>query len=288
MSYATRTAMAGLWHEKWINLLCSFTIGAGLVIISLASLVVYNTHITIQRIPDRFSVMVFLNDEGAEDSAKLIATIKGLKGVKTARYISKQDALDELKAAVENTDIDIEEMKDNPLPASIDLKINKSALSESKVKALAQRIGNLKGVDDVYYASGLLRVIQSIRLYANGAGLTFTGILTIAVLFVSYSTVKILLYRKQDEIDTLKYLGATKNFIRAPFLIEGALIGLSAGLAALGVLTLIQLVIVNKLGGQLPIIKTLAFPLLIFPALPLAGLIVGITGAWLAVGRIRF
>ena len=64
-------------------------------------------------------------------------------------------------------------------------------------------------------------------------GLVLVTILSTGIIFVCYSTVKILFYRRTEEIETFKLLGATKGFIRTPFFIEGAVIGACGGLLSL-------------------------------------------------------
>ena len=293
MSYALRTAVSGLWRERWINLLCVFTIAGGLLIISLSSLVVYNTHIAIKNMPDRFSVMVFLKDSIRERPDALLRKLESIDGVKKVRFISSQEALESLRSSLSEPDMVLEgfdggEGGTNPLPASVELKLEKGAVSDEAVREIAGKAGAFDEVEDVNYAANILRVIQSVRFYTEGVGAAVVAVLVIAVLFVSYSTVKLLLYRKQDEIDTLKYLGATRGFIRAPFVLEGAIMGTGAGLVALSGLGLAYTATVLRLGAYLPILKTLEFPLVLLPSLPLAGLFVGVTGALMAVGRIRF
>ena len=288
MSYAIKTALGGLWREKLVNLLCTLTIAAGLLVISLSAMLVYNIQITMQRMPDRFSVMVFLNDEINERPSALISTLKSMDGVKDVKYISKDEALKELKEAMNDSDFVLEGLEENPLPASVEIKLNRSSVTDKKVDALVKKITSLDEVNDVHYASNVLRVIQSVRKYAEGSSLALAVMLTMAVMFVSYSTVKLLMYRKQDEINTLKYLGATKAFIRAPFLIEGAIIGGTAGITALMGMLGIYASLMLRASEQLPILKLIEFPIAMLPAIPFAGLAVGITGAFLAVGKIRF
>jgi cell division transport system permease protein len=288
VSYALSTAISGLWREKWVNSLCTFTIAAGLLIISIALVLVYNVHMVMERIPDRFSVLVFLKDGIKDRPGTLINKLESIEGVNGARYISSQDALRELKAAVDDPGLVLGELEGNPLPASVELRLTRAAVTDDRVSDIAGQAGAFDGVDDVHYATSVLRVIQSLQLYAKGAGMGLVIILGVAVLFVSYSTVKILLYRKQDEIDTLKYLGATKGFIRAPFLLEGAFMGTLAGMLALGGLGLIYAAAAYELGGALPVLDNLNIPLALLPALPLLGLTIGVSGAHLAVGKIRF
>jgi cell division transport system permease protein len=112
--------------------------------------------------------------------------------------------------------------------------------------------------------------------------------MSIGMIFVCYSTIKILFYRKNKEIETHKLLGATRGFIRAPFMIEGAVVGLFSGVLSLvGILSLYYLII-YKLSFAIPLFKTIVFPINISFFLPLIGLLIGMTGAFLAVGRLKY
>jgi len=122
----------------------------------------------------------------------------------------------------------------------------------------------------------------------NTIGIVFVIIMSAGMIFVCYSTVKILFYRKSEEIETYKLLGATKGFIRAPFIIEGAVMGFIGGLLSLiGILSLYYTVIF-RLSYTIPLFKTIIFPINISLYLPLAGLFLGMTGAVIAIGRIRY
>lgn len=289
MTYSFRTALSELWREKWINFLCTVAIATGLFIMSLAFLLVFNMHEAVEKLPERFSMMVFLKDGlSPEQIEEAVGAVRGKDGVASLRYISREDALKELRAAMKDSDFVLEGLDENPLPASLELALEESTVTERRVPALAREIVGIEGVDEVKYGARLLSVIQKARNYAEALGALFMGILAAAVVFVCYSTVKILFYRKKSEIETLKLLGATRWFIRFPFLIEGGLIGFAAGaLSALSMLALYTFVYL-KLAGPFPLVKALAVPagILLYP--PAAGLFIGVAGAAIAIGRLRF
>jgi cell division protein FtsX len=108
------------------------------------------------------------------------------------------------------------------------------------------------------------------------------------IIFICYSTVKILFYRRKEEIETLKLLGATRGFIRTPFVIEGAVIGVVGGALSMVVVIAFYLTVFRQLSATLPIVRTVVFPGELFLPLPLIGLFLGITGSLIAMGRIKF
>ena len=161
-------------------------------------------------------------------------------------------------------------------------------ISPETVKKLTASLKAIKGVSEIEYGEKFLTSIYSLSMGIKTVGAMLIIIMSAGTLFVCYSTVKILFYRKNREIETYKLLGASKGFIRAPFIIEGAVIGLSGGvLSLIGILILYYLVLL-KVSLAFPIFKSFIFPINMLFALPVAGLLLGITGAVFAIGRIRY
>ncbi|MGD1075598.1 MAG: FtsX-like permease family protein [Thermodesulfovibrionales bacterium] len=112
--------------------------------------------------------------------------------------------------------------------------------------------------------------------------------MTAGIIFICYSTVKILFYRRKEEIETLKLLGATRGFIRTPFLVEGGIIGIIGACMSLATILFFYQSIFKKLTVTAPLFTAVVLPPAVILFLPAAGLFLGITGALIAIGRIRF
>ena len=289
MNYTVKTALVGLWHDRWLNVLCVLTVGTSLLMIALAIVGYLNLKAVTDRMPDRFTVTVFIDEDTTEERVRdIITKVRGFKGVKKVKFISKEDGFKELKASLGDADYVLEGIEGNPLPDSLEVQVTRRYANTKRVNALVGKVLAIREVDDAYYAPELLRIVSAAGKFADKLGAALIIALGLAGLFVSYATIKILFYRKQEEIDTMKLLGATKGFILAPFLIEGAAIGLTGGMLSFtGFLSLYAFVYM-RLSTQFAIVKALVVPIQIFPALPLAGLMIGLVGAMIAIGRIRF
>ncbi|MDA8168997.1 MAG: ABC transporter permease [Nitrospiraceae bacterium] len=286
--YHFKSALAGLWKEKWINLLSTLSIAVGLFITTVGLLVVYNVNSIAQKLPDKFSITVYLKDGISQaDTQRLQNTIRSNEYVRKISYISKEDALRDLKDSLKDSAYVLEGIDNNPLPASFSIKLRKDYVDPAKVKRFAGQIKAMRGVDDIQYGEQFLSSIQSIMSGARLAGLLFLGALLVGVLFVCYSTVKILFYRKADEVETLKLLGATGWFIRMPFLLEGSLMGFFGGLAAFLAGYGVFDVFLAGFSSSVPAIGYFLVPSALLLSLPAAGLFIGFSGALIALGRIR-
>jgi cell division transport system permease protein len=287
--YAFRLAIQSLVKEKWINLLSILTIASGLLVISIALFAAYNIDAATKRLPEKFAMILYLEDNTPKDRVESItAVLRKKKTVSSARFISKEEAMRELKGLLKNSNYVFEGLDENPLPDSIELKLRKESVSPEAVKKISEEVLAIKGIKEIDYGEKFLATLHSIKSGVKTIGVTLIAIISAGIIFVCYSTVKILFYRRSEEIETFKLLGATKTFIRAPFIIEGGVIGLCGGVATLmGILTFYYIVFA-RLSISIPLLSTLLFPRPLFLSLPLVGLFLGITGAVIAIGRLRY
>jgi cell division transport system permease protein len=287
--YSFRLAAHSILHERWINLLSVLTIAACLLITSFIAIFVYNVDALTKKLPEKFSMMLYLKDNLPDAGIEnILNTIRRDDAVDTVKYISKDEALKELKTELKDASYVLEGLDENPLRDSIEIKLKKNALGPEAVKRLSTKIKAIEGIDEVEYGEKFLSTIYSIKMGIRALGIIFIAIMSGGVIFVCYSTVKILFYRKKEEIETYKLIGATKGFIRAPFVIEGAAIGFCGGLLSLIGLLSFYYILFFKLSLSIPLFKAVIFPSQISPLLPLIGLLLGMAGAVIAIGRIRY
>jgi cell division transport system permease protein len=287
--YALKLAIQSLLREKWINLISIMTIAAGLLIISISFLVLYNVDIATKKLPEKFSMTVYL-DNGLQNDrlGPIMDSFRKNKAVLSVRYISKNEALNELKASLKNSDYILEGLEENPLPDSLEIKLKKDEVETETARKLAGEALRIKGVKEVDYGEKFLATLNMIKKGVRAIGLVFVAVLSTGIIFVCYSTVKILFYRRTEEVETFKLLGATKGFIRMPFLIEGAVLGVFGGLLSLVGCFFLYYTVLTRLSLTMPVFKAILFPSDLFLTLPLIGTVLGLTGAALALGRLRY
>ncbi len=289
LPYTFTVTMKSLFRERWINLLSVLTIASGLLIISVAFFTVYNIDASTKKLPEKFSMNIYLEDNlPREQIDGIIAALRKNGAVASVKFISKDEAMKEMKAMLRNSDYVLEGLDENPLPDSLEVKLRKEAAGPDAAKKLAADARGIKGVKEVDYGEQFLSSLHSLTTGMKTGGLIFIVILSIGIVFVCYSTVKILFYRRNEEIETFKLLGATKGFIRTPFLIEGSVIGACGGLVGLVGIFAFYYMVILRLGVTMPIFKAVLFPADMFMALPLAGVFLGMTGAMIALGRLKY
>jgi cell division transport system permease protein len=289
LPYSFKLAINSILHEKWINLLSMLSMAAGLLFTAITLLAVYNINLITRNLPEKFSVMLYLQDTIApSERDALIESIKKDPAVERVLFIPKDEAFRELKANLRNTEYVLDGLGENPLPDSIEIKLKAQFLGPEQVKTFTAKLKELGGISEIEYGEKFLSSLHSLRTGMNFIGLIFLIVLSAGMIFICYSTIKILFYRKDEEIKTYKLLGATKGFIRTPFLVEGAVIGICGGLFSLLAIVSLYYTFISRLSHTFPFLRSILFPLEMSLALPVAGLFIGIAGAIIAIGRIRY
>jgi cell division transport system permease protein len=288
VSYSTKTALQSLMKEKWINLLSILTVAASLLVSAMALITIYNVEIVTRTLPDKFTMVVYLKDSiEPQDIQKLMGQLKGKEYVAGAKYISREQALTELKHTLREVSNVIEGLDENPLSAAVELKLKKESVTGSSVKNISADIKKLPGVDDIYYEEKIAETVSLLKTSIENFSLIILGIIIFVVLFVISSTVKILFYRRKNEIEIIKLLGATGGFIRTPFLIEGGVIGFLGGLFATLGAAVFYFTLTTSFSAFMPLLRTLIMPVEIVVLMPIVGIVMGVAGSLISVGRLR-
>ena len=233
-------------------------------------------------------MMAYLQEPTSQEGTRqLIDSLKKRREIATVRYISKEEALLELKQTLKDSTSLLEGLDENPLTSSIEIKLKKEFVTPAITSRISSEIEKMPGVDTIYYGENIASAIDQLKRSVRNISIIIFLTISLGVVFVTYSTVKILFYRKKEEIEILKLLGATGSFIRAPFLIEGGVIGLFGGILGVFGAFVFYFAVTYRLSVVIPMLKTLIFPIGLLIAPPFVGVILGVIGSAIAIGRIR-
>jgi cell division transport system permease protein len=289
--YSIQSALKNLWAEKWINLLTTFSVGIGLLILSAFVTVTLNMDSVLKKWGRSFGIVVYLDDSiSAEATGTVREIFKQDPDVLEVIYISEDEALKELRSILGEDASILENLESNPLPSSFELKLKRDLLEPIFVKKKAEEIKKMSGVAEVQYGEKWLTSLNTVSRLMKASSIFLGGAILIAIIFITYNTIKIFFYRRKEEIETLKLLGATKSFIRLPFLIEGLVIGIIGGIIGSLALFGIHSLIVAKGFNFMPSVRVIiiSIPVEIFLSIPIVGALMSITGSFFAVGKIRY
>ncbi len=172
LPYSFRIAVQSILHEKWINLLSILTIAAGLLFTSVTVLSIYNIDVATRSLPEKFAVMLYLNDSVSQrEKDTIISAAQSDNAVEKVKFIPKDEALKELKTSLKDTGYILDGLGENPLPDAIEIKFRSESIGPEIVKKLTARLGTLKGVHEIEYGEKFLSSLYSVRKGVKTVGL---------------------------------------------------------------------------------------------------------------------
>ncbi len=184
---------------------------------------------------NKVEIEAFLSDSLSPDQVSDVRrSILAVPGVQSVGFVSKQEAAEIFKKEFGQ---DITSVLDfNPLPASFKIFVRDSYKNARGMATLAASVGNIPGVESVKYRKILLTLIdQRVRLFYWIMS-AFGGALTLLSIFLVYNSMRLAISYKKRIIDTMKLVGASRMFVRMPFILGGMIQGISGGLIAAGVI----------------------------------------------------
>ena len=233
--YLFHEGIRNLWRHKLTAVTAIGSVFFSLLIIGTFIIVHQNSHQLIDYIRSKYNIEVFFEDQVTTEDAQLIVDqIKELDGVQSIGLVTKDDALKIYQDQFNENLIDI--LGYNPLPNSAIINIEKHGNSEVDVEPLITNLERIDNIDEVVYEGTLIRRVEYFyNMTVKIISYIALGLLVITIIVIS-NTIKLSVYAKQDLIHNLKSIGATKRFIRTPFIIEGILEGIIGAILAISVL----------------------------------------------------
>ena len=254
-----------------------------LVLLGLFGTVSLSFFDVIQELRSRVELEVFLGESMTNSQAIGAAQqIKGLRGVRDAVYVSRDDAA---RTFMHDFGEDIVKiLGSNPLPRSIRLKFLPDYARPESIERIVPKIRAIVPDVDVRYNQAFLgQIEQNARLFTLLTGGIGVLISVGTIVLIGY-TIRLAMYSRQEKIRTMRLVGATGWFISAPYIIEGAIQGLLSGLLAAGAVYLMfdQLLFMYE-----PEVYKVLQPsaLIIYPSMVVLGLLLGIFGSALSVAN---
>ena len=185
----------------------------------------------------------------------------------------------------------LKEEKENPFPASYQVRIRKNEKTPEKIESLAQQFAKLPGVEDVSYGQEWLNNYATLLKVSKTLAVLFTLALLSACLFTVSNSIQASLFSRRDEIEILELVGATSKTIRRPFLIEGAFQGMVAilfSVVVLGVIYKASFQSLEKILGSSSVLSALEFlPPVVITLSIIVGIFIGALGSYICVARLN-
>lgn len=277
MRLALREVFLAFKRAPLLAILGVTTIAFSLFAFGLFGLVAINIKSALLEIEDRVEIRAFLID-GAKDAQveELMQGINKIPQVADVGYVSPDSALQRARAELEEfRDV----MEGAMLPGSVELRLKEGARDPETVQAISRRLQTYPVVEEVRYGREWVEKLYRIRNIAGIAGSVLGSVFALVAIIIIGSTIRMAILARTKEIEIMRLVGATNNFVRLPYLIDGTLKGLAGGaIAAALAWTAVQLVSKNLMAAQFFNAEQVMLGIA-------AGGVLGLVGSWLSVGR---
>jgi cell division transport system permease protein len=266
------------------------TVAACLFMVAASFSLATNLDYLLQQMETYMNIIVYVRDDATDDAVNALERkISDIPHVTQMTYVSANDALLQFKENLGSSNAITDGLdEDNPLPRSFVLEIDTLA-NQSYVMNRLEELQN-QGIDVIKHGGPAVNAFMTINNALRVISIiliTGLGILSIVIIF---NTIRIAVNARKNEINIMKYVGATDSFIRWPFLMEGMIIGLLGALIPSAIGYFVYTPLMDLIKSNLPMLsfefrlKSHVFSIL-FPLLFFLGIAIGAAGSGTSIRR---
>lgn len=246
ISYLFKEGILNVFKNKKSTISSLMIMCATMLIFGIFFVIGENINSFVKSVEDAQGISVYLVNTATDEEIERVGEeILQIDGVRDAKYISKEEALEKMRDRLGDSMVE-GYIERNIFPASYEVTLTNLELNEE----VQQNILKIENVDEI--RSSNLVIDQIIRL-AKGIKVVTWVILVLLIIIstaIISNTIKLTVHARRKEISIMKYVGATNSFIRWPFLVEGMIIGVLAGAISVAIIGISYTLIANQLSGQ--------------------------------------
>lgn len=230
--YLIKEGFRNLKVNKLMSVASVTVLFSCLMLIGIAFMLLVNIEAFIGGIEAENVIMVYADIDSTEvDYISLGNRLDDIPNIASIEKVEKEEAYEEILADLdEGLRTYLTSIDENPLPDAYRVTVADMSGFESVVS----EIKTLTGIERVYENSTLARQLQGIRDSVTYISIGMIALLLVVSLFIISNTIKVTMFSRRLEISIMKSVGATNSFIRLPFMVEGIIIGIIAGILATG------------------------------------------------------
>ena len=275
-----------LMRRRLVNAYLSSVVSISLVLllVGVAAMLLVNTRSVSEFFKENLQVSVMMKQEVSDEEAAVFKNeIDSMRFVRNAELITKARGEKEM-AEMLGTDF-LSVFETSPIPVSIVVTLDADYVSRDSLKIVEKAMMKSPMVDEVVYQKSLVDALNSnLNRISMVLGVFIALLLFISFVLINY-TMRLNVFARRFTVHTMKLVGATRAFIRGPFLLRAAFLGLFASVIALVMLTGLLFVIRAEF-AQLFEIFTLPRLLIVMGVVVASGLIICVISTWFVVNKL--
>ena len=241
-----RSGLVGFWRNAFVSLASIFVITVALFVIGSTMLIDQILGVSLENIEQKVDINVYFVTSAQEAEIESLKTsLEALPEVASVTYTSREQALEEFRARHSGDELTLqalEELGENPLGASLSILARDTSQYEGIAAFLSERQQQedpqAPVIDRVNFVKnqGAIEKLSSIVNAVERSSLIAMGILIAAAVLITFNTIRLAIYTMREEISVMRLVGAGNMFIRGPFMLQGVIYGLIAGVLSLLIL----------------------------------------------------
>ena len=224
--YSMKQGVKNIGRNKMFSVASIATMAACIFLFGLFFAIVVNFNYMVEKAEEGVAITVFFDEDASDSTKKEIGKqLENAEGVLEVNYVSADDAWENFKEEYfgESSDLADGFKNDNPLASSDNYEVYMSDVS--KQKDVVEYAESLDGVRKVNKSDVVAKTLTSVNNLVGYISAAIIAILLAVSIFLISNTVTMGITVRREEIAIMKYIGAKDGFVRAPFVIEGLLIG---------------------------------------------------------------
>ena len=255
-----------------------------LLLVGVACLLLVNAKSVSNFFKENMTVSVLLKNDVTDAQATGFQTELDMENyIKSTRFVSREQGAEELGAMLGDDFLSVFET--SPIPASIDVTLRADYVSSDSLAVVEKLLKESPLVDEVSYQQSLIEALN-----ANLKKISlFLGVFIVLLLFISFvlinNTVRLSIFSRRFTIHTMNLVGATRSFIRGPFLVRAAFQGFFSAVLAIAIMIGLMFV-VRKEFAQLFEIFRLELLVLVLGIMIVAGVLICVVSTYFVVNRL--
>jgi len=274
LRYLLKEGFRNTWTNRMMSIASICVLMSCLVLMGCATMVFLNIDSLLGRIEEENVVMVYIQDGTADaDINDMEAKLQAIENVKETEFVAKEDAWAEQLSTMEEAQASFfkEISSDIPLPDAFKVTVKDLTYFDETVEQIKQ----FDHIDTIRENKDLAKKLMTIRHGVEIIAIVIVAVLLVISIFIISNTIKLTVYSRRLEISIMKSVGATNNFVRLPFIVEGMILGIISGIVALGLVWAFYEFAINQFSD---LITSLDLEALNFAdyALPMLGAFIGI------------
>jgi cell division transport system permease protein len=282
--YASREAWTNISRGGLMTLVATSIIAISIFVLGIFLLIFFNLNNVLNNLNSKLDIVAYLR-KGLDQSSLEVLNLRMAKisGVKKIDFVAKETAWDQLKENYSNLNLETM-VENNPLPDAFKVEVKDITM----INVIARHIQDLDGVEDVRYGADIAERIAKFTSFFSLGGLILIGLLGLATVMIIINTIRLTVLARQNEINIMSLVGATKKFIKQPFILEGFYMGFLASLVTVSLLKLsydLAVLNIERTLPFLPVNLSSGNINTVFVIVFAAGLFLGMLGGYVSVSK---